>query len=73
MKKLIALILTLCMLVCCTSALAATIGLSLMIDLLPIPSVIPADTTERMLLATVLVMAASMLILLIVSTQGGAA
>jgi len=34
-------------------SLAATIGLSLMIDLLPIPSVIPADTTERMLLATV--------------------
>ena len=34
-------------------SLAATIGLSLMIDLLPIPSIIPADTTERMLLATV--------------------
>ncbi len=34
-------------------SLAATIGLSLMIDLLPIPSVIPADTTERMLLASV--------------------
>ena len=34
-------------------SLVATIGLSLMIDLLPIPSVIPSDTTERMLLATV--------------------
>ena len=34
-------------------SLAATIGLSLMIDFLPIPSVIPVDTTERMLLATV--------------------
>ena len=34
-------------------SLAATVGLSLMIDLLPIPSLIPADTTERMLLATV--------------------
>lgn len=34
-------------------SLAATIGLSLMIDFLPIPSLIPMDTTERMLLATV--------------------
>lgn len=34
-------------------SLAATVGLSLMIDFLPIPSLIPADTTERMLLATV--------------------
>jgi len=34
-------------------SLAATIGLSLMIDFLPIPSVIPSDTTERLLLASV--------------------
>lgn len=34
-------------------SLVATIGLSLAIDCLPIPSIIPADTTERMLLATV--------------------
>ena len=34
-------------------SLAATIGLSLMIDFLPIPSVIPTDTTEKMLLASV--------------------
>ncbi len=34
-------------------SLAATIGLSLMIDFLPIPSVIPTDTTERLLLASV--------------------
>lgn len=34
-------------------SLVATIGLSLMIDFLPIPSIIPADTSERMLLASV--------------------
>lgn len=34
-------------------SLAATIGLSLMIDILPIPSVIPVETTERLLLASV--------------------
>lgn len=34
-------------------SLVATIGLSLMIDFLPIPSLIPMDTTERMLLASV--------------------
>lgn len=34
-------------------SLFATIGLSLAIDFLPFPSVIPVDTTERMLLASV--------------------
>lgn len=34
-------------------SLFATVGLSLAIDFLPFPSVIPSDTTERMLLASV--------------------
>jgi len=34
-------------------SLFATIALSLLIDLLPIPSVIPSDASERMLLATI--------------------
>lgn len=34
-------------------SLVATIGLSLAIDFLPIPSIIPLDTTERMLLASI--------------------
>ena len=34
-------------------SLAATIGLSLAIDLLPLPSIIPMDASERMLLASV--------------------
>lgn len=34
-------------------SLSATIGLSILLDFLPIPSVIPADAAERMLLASV--------------------
>ena len=34
-------------------SLAATVGLSLLIDFLPLPSIIPADASERMMLATV--------------------
>ena len=33
-------------------SLAASVGLSVLIDILPIPSVIPMDTTERLLLAS---------------------
>ncbi len=34
-------------------SLVATVGLSVLIDFLPVPSVIPADASERMMLATV--------------------